>query len=82
MTTTLTDPAVSTTGALLADATRLGGVELTITDLDRSLDFYTRVIGLSVHDRGDHHAALGSGNLMVSDTVKLAIDVSAIKQAA
>ena len=60
MTTTLTDPAVSTTGALLADATRLGGVELTITDLDRSLDFYTRVIGLSVHDRGDHHAALGS----------------------
>jgi polyisoprenoid-binding protein YceI len=27
------------------------------------------------------NAALGSGNLMVSDTVKLAIDVSAIKQA-
>jgi polyisoprenoid-binding protein YceI len=28
------------------------------------------------------NAALGSGNLMVSDTVKLAIDVSAIKQTA
>src|ERR1700689_1177405 len=28
------------------------------------------------------NAALGSGNLMVSDTVKLAIDVSAIRQAA
>jgi polyisoprenoid-binding protein YceI len=36
--------------------------------------------------RGDwgmkFNQALGSGNLMVSDTVKLAIDVSAIKQAA
>jgi hypothetical protein len=25
--------------------------------------------------------ALGSGNLMVSDTVKLALDISAVKQA-
>ena len=74
MTTTLTDPALSTTGALLADATRLGGVELTITDLARSLDFYTRVIGLSVHDRGDHHAALGAGG---EDLVTLRADPSA-----
>ena len=74
MTTTLTDTAVSTTGALLADATRLGGVELTITDLDRSLDFYTRVIGLSVHDRGDRHAALGAGG---EDLVTLRADPAA-----
>ena len=74
MTTTLTDPAVSTSGALLADATRLGGVELTITDLDRSLDFYTRVIGLSVHDRGDRHAALGAGG---EDLVTLRADANA-----
>jgi catechol 2,3-dioxygenase len=74
MTTTLTDAAVSTTGALLADATRLGGVELTITDLDRALDFYTRVIGLSVHDRGDRHAALGAGG---EDLVTLRADPAA-----
>jgi catechol 2,3-dioxygenase len=74
MTTTLTDPAVSTSGALLADATRLGGVELKITDLDRSLDFYTRVIGLSVHDRGDRHAALGARG---EDLVTLRADAHA-----
>ena len=60
-TTTATDTSAQRTGALLADATRLAGVELTITDLDRALDFYTRVIGLSVHERGEHHAALGAG---------------------
>jgi catechol 2,3-dioxygenase len=71
MTTTLTDTAASTSGALLADATRLGGVELKITDLDRSLDFYTRIIGLSVHDRGDRSAALGAGG---EDLVTLRAD--------
>jgi catechol 2,3-dioxygenase len=60
-TTTTTDTSTPRTGALLADATRLAGVELTITDLDRALDFYTRVIGLSVHERGERHAALGAG---------------------
>jgi catechol 2,3-dioxygenase len=74
MTTTITDPAVSSTGALLADATRLGGVELTVTDLDRSLDFYTRVIGLSIHDRGDRRAALGAGG---EDIVTLRADPAA-----
>ncbi|HVC83636.1 MAG TPA: VOC family protein [Solirubrobacteraceae bacterium] len=74
MTTTVTDPPVSTTAALLADATRLGGVELTITDLARSLDFYTRVIGLSVHERGDRHAALGAGG---EDIVTLRADPAA-----
>ena len=74
MTTTLTDPAVSPTAALLADATLLGGVELTITDLARSLDFYTRVIGLSVHGRGDRHAALGAGG---EDLVTLRADANA-----
>jgi catechol 2,3-dioxygenase len=61
MTTTFTDQTRSSSGALLADETRLGGVELRITDLDRSLDFYTRVIGLSVHARDDRFAALGVG---------------------
>jgi catechol 2,3-dioxygenase len=71
MTTTLTGQTRSSSGALLADATRLGGVELRITDLDRSLDFYTRVIGLSVHARDDRFAALGVGG---EDLVTLRAD--------
>ena len=75
MSTTSVDRAVSTSGALLADATRLGGVELKITDLERSLDFYTAVIGLSVHERGEGFAALGAGG---EDLVTLREDAHAI----
>ena len=71
MNTTLTDTAASSATPRLADDTRLGGVELKITDLDRSLDFYTRVIGLSVRDRDDHSAALGAGG---EDLVTLRAD--------
>lgn len=46
--------------ALLADATRLGAVELEVTDLDRSLDFYTRIVGLTVRERGERDAWLGA----------------------
>jgi catechol 2,3-dioxygenase len=60
MSTTATTPH-SAAGAPLADATRLGGVELRVTDLERSLEFYTDVIGLSVHDRDGARAALGTG---------------------
>ena len=59
-TTTSTDTSAPRAGARLADATRLAGVELTVTDLDRALDFYTRVIGLSVRERSERHAALGA----------------------
>lgn len=50
-------------GALLADATRLGGVHLRVRDLDASIPFYTRVIGLTVHERDDDAAlaTLGAG---------------------
>ena len=51
----------STTGAALADATRLGAVHLTVTDLDRSLPFYEDAIGLQVHRRAGGVAALGAG---------------------
>jgi len=64
----------STTGALLADATRLGGVELTVTDLDRSIAFYTDVIGLRLRERDGAHAALGAGG---EDLVTLHADPSA-----
>jgi catechol 2,3-dioxygenase len=64
----------STTGALLSDATRLGGVELTVNDLDRSIAFYTDVIGLRLHERDGARAALGAGG---EDLVTLYADPSA-----
>jgi catechol 2,3-dioxygenase len=51
----------STTGAALADATRLGTVHLTVTDLDRSVAYYEAAIGLQVHRREGTVAALGAG---------------------
>jgi catechol 2,3-dioxygenase len=53
-------PARSTSGAQLADATRLGAVELTVTDLDRSIAFYESAIGLQVRAREGASAALGA----------------------
>src|SRR3954454_18033360 len=47
--------------AALADATGLGEVHLTVTDLERSLAFYTQAIGLRVHRRAGAVAALGAG---------------------
>ncbi|PYP77106.1 MAG: hypothetical protein DMD35_16405 [Gemmatimonadetes bacterium] len=38
--------------ALLPDAFRLGPVRLAVTELDRAVDFYTRVVGLAVAGRG------------------------------
>ena len=61
-TTTPTDAPTFTSSALLADATTVGGVELTITDLERSLEFYTRVVGLEIRDRDERWAALGAGD--------------------
>jgi catechol 2,3-dioxygenase len=52
---------VTTPHAALADATRLGEVHLTVTDLDRSLAFYEQAIGLEVHRRDGAVAALGAG---------------------
>jgi catechol 2,3-dioxygenase len=47
--------------ARLADTTRLGAVELTVTDLDRSVAFYQDAIGLRLHRREDPVAAMGAG---------------------
>ena len=47
--------------ARLAPETRLGPVELTVTDLDRSIGFYERAIGLEPHRREQTTAALGAG---------------------
>jgi catechol 2,3-dioxygenase len=59
MSVTATHPSGSQ--ALLSDATRLGAVELIVTDLDRSIPFYTEVIGLAVRERDAATAALGAG---------------------
>ena len=45
----------------LAPETRLGAVELTVTDLDRSVSFYENAIGLRTHRRDDGTAAVGAG---------------------
>ena len=45
--------------AKLPAETRIGSVELTVSDLDRSLDYYRRSIGLGIREHGDRRASLG-----------------------
>jgi catechol 2,3-dioxygenase len=47
--------------ATLPATLRLGPVHLTVTDLDRSVEFYERSIGLRTNRRGDGEAVLGAG---------------------
>jgi catechol 2,3-dioxygenase len=47
--------------AKLAPETRLGAVELTVTDLGRSVPFYQEAIGLKLHRTEDGKAVLGAG---------------------
>jgi catechol 2,3-dioxygenase len=46
--------------ASLPPDTRMGPVELTVSDLDRSLDYYRQSIGLEVREQGGGRASLGS----------------------
>ena len=48
--------------ATLPDTLRLGPVHLTVTDLDRSVRFYERAVGLCERDRADGRASLGAGD--------------------
>ena len=57
MTSTQTD----TQAPVLPASLRVGPVELTVTDLDRSVGFYESAIGLRLHRREDGLAALGAG---------------------
>jgi catechol 2,3-dioxygenase len=52
---------VETETAKLAPETRLGAVELTVTDLGRSVPFYQEAIGLKLHRTEDGRAVLGAG---------------------
>jgi catechol 2,3-dioxygenase len=48
--------------ARLPATLRLGPVHLTVSDLDRSVDFYESTIGLQVHRREAGAAAMGVGD--------------------
>ena len=45
----------------IAPATTVGPVHLTVSELERSLDYYRSAIGLAVLDRTDGRASLGAG---------------------
>jgi catechol 2,3-dioxygenase len=47
--------------AEIAAATRMGAVQLTVSDLERSLSYYESAIGLSIRERGGGRALLGAG---------------------
>ena len=49
------------TPGTLPDDLSLGSVHIAVTDLDRSVSFYERSIGLQVHGRDDAEARLGAG---------------------
>jgi catechol 2,3-dioxygenase len=52
----------TTSTATLPATLRLGPVHLTVTDLDRSVDFYERSTGLRTRGRSDGEAVLGAGD--------------------
>jgi catechol 2,3-dioxygenase len=56
-----TKSATTTTQPTLPDGLRLGPVQLTVTDLDRSIAFYESAIGLQLARRDGAEAALGAG---------------------
>jgi catechol 2,3-dioxygenase len=49
----------------IAPATRMGAVELSVADLDRTLDYWQRVVGLRVLDRHNGNASLGTDTELV-----------------
>ena len=54
------DYGIAPPGYRLPDTTRLGPVRLQVADLGRSLDYYQRVLGLRLLDRGGNQALLGA----------------------
>src|SRR5256714_9117746 len=51
---------LSCRGLRLPAETRMGPVHLTVSDLDRSLGYYRRVVGLDVLEQGAGRASLGA----------------------
>jgi catechol 2,3-dioxygenase len=65
----------TTSAPRLGTATRMGAVELTVSNLERSVDYYQRSIGLQVHRQDEGTAALGAGG---EDLLLLREDPSAV----
>src|SRR5512140_741591 len=53
--------ALSKTRFSIDPKTHVGHVSLTVSDLDRQIEFYEKVIGLQVRERNDDAASLGAG---------------------
>jgi catechol 2,3-dioxygenase len=53
--------AAGTADAEISPLTTVGAVELTVSDLARSLDYYRRVVGLEALETGSSRASLGAG---------------------
>jgi catechol 2,3-dioxygenase len=53
------DPGIAPGGYRLPGATRVGAVRLLVGDLDRSLDWYTRVLGFDVLEQAERRTARG-----------------------
>jgi catechol 2,3-dioxygenase len=70
----MTSSQTQTQAPVLPASLRVGAVELTVCNLDRSVDFYESAIGLRLHRREDGRAALGAGG---EDLVVLVEDASA-----
>jgi catechol 2,3-dioxygenase len=51
-------------------ATSMGAVHLTVADLERSLEYYRRSIGLDVLTQGDGRATLGAGQTRLLELVE------------
>lgn len=60
---------------MLPEATRLGAVYLTVQDLDRSIEYYERSLGMQTHWRRENEAGMGAGE---ADLIVLKGDPSAI----
>jgi catechol 2,3-dioxygenase len=58
---TVETPAETSAVAQLPETLRLGPVHLTVSDLDRSIGFYERSLGLRLHRRDGDIAGLGAG---------------------
>ena len=57
--------------ATLHPNTHIGAIQLTIANLNRSIEFYENVLGLQLYDRSDGRATLGVGGPTLVELVEL-----------
>ncbi len=61
----MSQPTSPTLAPTLPDTLRLGAVHLVVTDLDRSVGWYTTALGLRIHRHDATEAELGDGTITV-----------------